>query len=326
MLTRGIKPAADRLDIFLPLLKDLTRRRFESKARAKSSPADSREHDYWDGLQNSYKTLINSFYGYIGGPFYFNDYAAARAVTLAGREIVQQIAAKLEASGSAVVEIDTDGVYFKPPELVRTVAEEQAYVEEIGSHLPAGIRLAHDGSYQAMLSLKIKNYVLVNETGRRIFKGSSLRSRADEPYGRKFIAEAVDLLIEGRKNELAELYQLTLDRLENGELPIDDIAKRERVTSKTLDGAQKKRADAVRAAKASVGEIVILYQRRDQTMALREQYDGDEDREYYRDKLYKFAARLRDAFESEEEFDRIFPKPVSAERRLALASQSAFDF
>jgi DNA polymerase, archaea type len=325
MLTRGIKPQSDRLDIFLPLLEDLTRRRLEAKNTARRFERDSREHDYWDGLQNSYKTLINSFYGYIGGPFYFNDFDAARAVTEAGREIVVSIASRLEETGSQVVEIDTDGVYFRPPDRVHSVEEQIGYIDEIGATLPPGIRLAHDGSYAAMLSLKIKNYVLVEPGGRTIFKGSSLRSRADEAFGRAFLAQAVELLIAERRGELADLYNRTLARIETGDIPIEELAKRERVTSKMLAGAQKKRADALKAAKVKVGEIVQLYQRSDNTMAPREEYAGDEDRGYYSEKLYKFAGRLRDAFDADE-FARIFPKPVSSARRLALKSQATLDF
>ena len=75
-------------------------------------------------------------------------------MTEAGQTIVKQIAAELETEGAHVIEIDTDGVYFKPPEEVKTEADELAYVEKIGATLPPGIRLAHDGSYAAMLSLE----------------------------------------------------------------------------------------------------------------------------------------------------------------------------
>ncbi len=115
MLTQKIGPASDTLGIFLPLLSDLTQRRLEAKGQLKKTPKGARDHAYWDGLQNSFKSIINSFYGYIGGPFYFNDYDAARRVTEAGQTIVKQIAAELEAQGAHVIEIDTDGVYFQPP-------------------------------------------------------------------------------------------------------------------------------------------------------------------------------------------------------------------
>ena len=188
MLTQRIKPASDTLDIFLPLLSELTQRRLAAKAEAKRAPGGTREHAYWDGLQNSYKTLINSFYGYIGG--------GGRSTTTISiphgqlqrpaKGIVKRIAQELEATGSKVVEIDTDGVYFRPPEGVATEEEELAYIERVASILPEGIRLAHDGRYRAMLSLKIKNYVLEEVDGRTIFKGSSLCSGLMSPLAGAF--------------------------------------------------------------------------------------------------------------------------------------------
>jgi DNA polymerase elongation subunit (family B) len=325
MLTRRIKPESDTLDIFLPLLSGLTQRRLDAKAKARLHPEGASEHAYWDGLQNSFKILINSFYGYVGGPFYFNDYKAADAVTETGRQIVKQLADEFEATGSRVIEIDTDGVYFKPPEGVGSYEDELAYIERIGGVLPSGIRLAHDGRYRSMLSLKIKNYVLVGQDGKRIFKGSALRSRADEPFGRRFLTQAVDLLLEGRMEELPALYARTLAAIESGELGIDDLARRERVTDKMLSSELKRRAaDALKGRSAAIGDIVQLYQRADHTLALASEYAGDEDRDHYAQKLYKFALRLREAF-PEGEFDRIFPKPLPAGKR-PNPNQGAFEF
>ena len=315
MLTQKIGPASDTLEIFLPLLSDLTQRRLEAKGRLKKTPKDTREHAYWDGLQNSFKSLINSFYGYVGGPFYFNDYDAARRVTEAGQAIVKQIAQELENQGARVIEIDTDGVYFQAPDGVRSEAEEMAYVERIGATLPPGIRLAHDGSYAAMLSLKMKNYVLVEPNGHKIFKGSSLRSRADERYGRKFLTDAVNLLLDEKPEDLSHLYRELIEKIESGDMPIGEIAKRERVTDKLLSSDLRKRAaDAIKGAGISQGEFVSLYQKKDKSLGLVQDYAHDEDTDYYAQKLYKFAGRLKEAV-GEDQFDVLFPKPVPAAKR-----------
>ena len=315
MQTLKIGPASDTLQIFLPLLSDLTQRRLEAKGQLKTTPKGGRDYAYWDGLQNSFKSLINSFYGYVGGPFYFNDYEAAKQVTEAGQAIVKQIAAELEAQGSCVVEIDTDGVYFQPPATITSEAEELAYVERIGTILPPGIRLAHDGSYAAMLSLKMKNYVLVEHSGHKIFKGSSLRSRADERYGKHFLTEAVDLLLDDKPEKLLHLYQTLIDKIEAGEMPIEELAKRERVTEKLLSSDMRKRAaEAIRGAGIKQGEFVSLYQKRDKSLGLLQDYAHDEDSDYYAQKLYKFAGRLREAV-GEEQFDTLFPKPIPLAKR-----------
>lgn len=315
MLTGDISPATETLGIFLPLLRELTARRLEAKTKAQAAADGTRDHAYWDGLQSSFKILINSFYGYIGGPFPFNDYRAARRVTEAGQEIVKNIATEMERAGAMVVEIDTDGVYFQPPACVVTEEQEREFVAQVGAILPKGIRLAHDGSYSAMLSLKIKNYVLVDRNGRKIFKGSSLRSRADERYGHHFLAEAIDLLLQDDHDRLSARYKEILDQIEAGELPIHELSRRERVTNKMVNSELRRRAAAaIAGAGVSQGDFISLYQRRDKSLALAQEYADDADSDYYANKLHKFASRLREAFD-EEEFDRLFPKPVPAAKR-----------
>lgn len=325
MLTRRIKPQRDVLDVFLPALEELTRRRFEAKRKAKESmdrsdaglhrepvegrsPAQrNREHAYWDGLQASFKILINSFYGYLGGSsFNFNDYSAAAQVTTGGQAIVKQIVEELERSGSRVVEVDTDGVYFQPPEGVTDEEAELAYIDRIGDALPEGIRLAHDGRYRAMISLKMKNYVLEKYSGDKVFRGSALRSRAEEPFLLQFLAEMTDCLLRNEPSAAIDLYRSIADRIESGEMTIEDIARRERVTDKTFTSAGRKRL-ARAAGQAKVGDYVMVYQRNDRSIGLAEEYARDEDRDYLLQKLYKFAGRLREAFGPD--FDLKFPDP-----------------
>jgi DNA polymerase I len=305
MLTEKIKPANDTLDIFLPALAELTRRRLEAKQKMRG--AEGTERHYWDGLQGSFKVLINSFYGYLGAPsFHFNDYGAAERVTELGRELVQKIAAEMEATGSRVIEIDTDGVYFTPPETAKGEEAEREYVAQIGAILPQGIRLAFDGRYRAMVSLKTKNYVLFGYDGRKTFKGASLRSRADETYGREFLAQAIDLLLEHRLAEISALYAQTIEDILNHRIPIEKLARRERVTDKTFTSANKQRSAAI-AGNTAVGEYITVYERADGTLGLLEEYRDDENVVYYMDKLYKFAQRLKEAFSGE--FDTLIPKP-----------------
>lgn len=307
MLAYDIKPKADSLGVFLPALRELTRRRFEAKARLRKTTGTDRA--YWDGLQSSFKVLINSFYGYLGAAaaFYFNDFDAAGRITETGRRLVQQIAADLERTGSRVIEIDTDGVYFVPPASVQGEEAERNYVEQIGTSLPAGIRLAFDGRYRAMISLKTKNYVLLGYDGDRVFRGASVRSRADEPFGRAFLAEAVDLLFAHRSAEIGKLYERTIDDLLNHRIPVEQLARRERVTEKTFTSYGKQRSAAV-AANNAVGDFITVYEKRDGTLGLKEDYTPrDENTLYYMEKLYKFACRLREAIGPQ--FDRQIPKP-----------------
>jgi DNA polymerase elongation subunit (family B) len=307
MLAEKIKPRSDTLNVFLPALAELTNRRLEAKAEART--ATGTEAHYWDGLQNSFKVLINSFYGYLGaGSFHFNDYEAAGRITELGRNLVVDISRRLEDSGSRIIEIDTDGVYFVPPETVQGEEAERQYVAEIGSALPQGIRLAFDGRYRAMVSLKTKNYVLFDYDGKKTLKGASLRSRADEAYGREFLELAIDLLIEHRLEEIAELYARCIDDILCCRTPIEKLARRQRVTEKTHTSSAKERSRAV-VGSTAVGEYITVYERKDGSLALLENYSqGDENIFYYMDKLHKFASRLKEAFSGD--FDRLIPRPT----------------
>jgi DNA polymerase elongation subunit (family B) len=184
MLSESISSRTDTLGAYLPMLADLTRRRLDAKGRSRElgRQGNIAEQAMWEGIQGSFKVLINSFYGYLGyrGAL-FNDYAAATQVTLAGQRIIKQVVERLEATGAIPVEVDTDGVYFVPPPTVVGERDEQIYIDQVSAHLPSGIRLAHDGRYAGMLSLRLKNYALLGHDGSMLLKGSSLRSRRMEP-------------------------------------------------------------------------------------------------------------------------------------------------
>ncbi len=206
MLSDRIAPASDHLGVFLPLLDSLTQERLTAKRRASAS--EGYEYARLNGLQSSLKVLINSFFGYLGySRGYFNDFDAAERVTLRGHQIIQQVTSELEQRGALTIEVDTDGVYFEPPHEASSEEDEIRLIEEVSGGLPDGISLAHDGRWQGMLSLRLKNYVLQEYDGRLVLKGSGLRSRREEPFLRRFIQEAsLGFLAADGASSVRELY------------------------------------------------------------------------------------------------------------------------
>ena len=314
MLTGGIGPANDTLGVMLPLLRDLTARRLRAKARVRVT--DGPERAYWQGLQSSFKLLINSFYGYLGfNRALFNDYGAAERITLRGQELLRGIVAELERTEARVIEIDTDGVYFVPPTAVRGRAAEEAYVAAVGATLPPGINLAFDGRYQGMVSLKTKNYVLMDYAGAVILRGSSLRSRREEPYLRRFLHEAAELFIRDSREAVRERYFATAQQLQSQALPPQDFSRWETVTEKTFrSDANRRLAAAVQGQR--VGERVEVYQRRDGSLGQIAAWQGDEDVTYLLRRLREVAARFTDLYDDAGAFDHAFP-PLTANSDLA---------
>jgi DNA polymerase, archaea type len=226
MLEERYQPATDRLGVFLRILADLRSFRVQAKAAARELAGIDRRN--MEALQQTFKILINSFYGYLGFSFgHFNDFEQADAVTRRGRELIQRAVSELENHGAPVIEVDTDGIYFVAPFPLADESAAQKLIDTIGAGMPPGIRLEIDGRYPAMFSYKMKNYVLQDEGGMIIIRGSGLRSRGLERFQRRFMEEFFGLLLSGRRDQLDRLYQDYLGRLTRHEFDISELLKTE---------------------------------------------------------------------------------------------------
>ena len=97
------------------MLRELTRRRLEAK-RAERARRPAPSAPTGNGIQGSFKVLINSFYGYLGyGRATLQRLRRRRAGDARrARRSSSSVVAELEATGATVIEVDTDGVYFVP--------------------------------------------------------------------------------------------------------------------------------------------------------------------------------------------------------------------
>jgi DNA polymerase I len=226
MLEGQLRPANDHLGVFLRILADLRSFRIQAKAAVRELNGGERRN--MEALQQTFKILINSFYGYLGFSLgHFNDFEQANAVTRRGRELIQRAVIELENRGALVVEVDTDGIYFVAPFPLVDQSAALKLIEESGAWMPPGIRLEIDGRYPAMFSYKMKNYVLLDERGEITIRGSGLKSRGLERFQRRFMEEMFGLLLSGRRDQLEWLYQDYLRRLAHHELGISELMKTE---------------------------------------------------------------------------------------------------
>jgi len=226
MLEGGHAPAHDRLGVFLRMLADL--RSFRVQAKAAVHELEGAERRNLEVLQQTFKILINSFYGYLGFSLgHFNDFIQANTVTRRGRELIQRAIIELEARGAEVIEVDTDGIYFVAPFALDDENAAEKLLEQIGATMPAGIRLEIDGRYPAMLSYKMKNYVLLDDRGEMTIRGSGLKSRGLERFQRRFLEEFFELLLTDRRGEIAKLYESYGQRIERHEIGIANLMKTE---------------------------------------------------------------------------------------------------
>ena len=226
MLAERVAPASDELGVFLALLDHLRDVRVTAKRLARSA-GDAEERRHQHALQQTFKILINAFYGYLAfGSGHFNDFGAADRVTAEGRRVVTAIVDRLTALGAMPIEADTDGVYFlAPPD--HPPAGDAALLEAIASGLPQGIALELDARHPAMLSYKMKTYALLDERGRVQLKGSGFRSRGLEAFQRRIIEEIVRLLLEGKRGEVRGVIDRWLAAFATHQVPVRHFARTE---------------------------------------------------------------------------------------------------
>jgi DNA polymerase I len=257
MLQFDCFPATDRLQIFRHLLTDLRTFRLEAKAsmRTAKDPAKQR---FFQALQNTFKILINSFYGYLGfAQGNFADFDAAARVTQIGRDLLKKMIEWLKAQGAQVIEVDTDGIYFVPPKVDAASSrvgkgkrqDAASTIDELrqglAKELPAGIEVEFDEQFEAMFSYKAKNYALLTHDGDVIIKGGALKSRGLEKFQRLFLEEMIKFLMKGKPEEIGDLRERFEKQIRGREWKIDMLMKTDTLQD-SLDKYRQKIAGSAR--------------------------------------------------------------------------------
>src|SRR5438876_3765810 len=117
----------------------------------------------------------------------------------------------LNAHGAKVIEVDTDGIYFVPPDKIDIDQLQKGLAKE----LPEGIEVEFDEQFEAMFSYKAKNYALLTKEGEVIIKGGALKSRGLEKFQRVFLEEVIKLQMQGKPEEIPALREDYERRIRN---------------------------------------------------------------------------------------------------------------
>ncbi len=248
MLQFDCFPQSDQLQIFRHLLTDLRTFRLETKAQMRAEKDEARQR-YLHALQNTFKILINSFYGYLGfAQGHFADFDAAARVTQIGRDLLRKMIDWLKEQGAQVIEVDTDGIYFVPPASASSVdaaapaakgkkkrpgetaaPTEKETIEKLreglAKELPPGIEVEFDEHFDAMFSYKAKNYALLTSDGEVVIKGGALKSRGLEKFQRVFLEDMIRLLMEEKGDAIPKLREKLENEIRSGQMPIEMLMK-----------------------------------------------------------------------------------------------------
>jgi len=333
MRTYRIGPARDHLGVLLALVDRLVEQRLAAKAAGREAPNGSAERHAHEAMSSAIKLVVNSAYGYLaagGGLTRFADVHAANEVTRRGRETLDFMCRALAERGVALLEADTDGVYFAVPPSWRE-ADERRVVSEVASLLPPLVQLEFEGRYAAMLSHEPKNYALLGYDGALLLRGVAFRSSRAEPFGEHFLRRALERLLIDDVPGVRAVYLETVDALRRRELPTIKVASRVRLTKspeRYLASRETRRELPYEAMLASgrrhwnVGDKVRVYRTKTGLAGVAPETDEEDGteigdpRDYdvvYYERLLRdsFAARLQRAF-TPNDYAVVFEDPDQA--------------
>jgi hypothetical protein len=212
---------------------------------------------------------------------------------------------------------DTDSIMFCKQDMSPFSEKEQnELLKEINTLLPKEIKFANDGIFSKVIYLKAKNYVMVDQKGKRKVKGSSLKSATLEPIMKEMINEIVELLLNDKQDQVVNVYTKYRQMVEN----ITDITpwcSKKTLSPTTYNSTRKNETDIINALEGSEygsGDKVYLYTlskiietgdfylvgakkgqvktKKVKYLKLKENFNGDHCKEHYRNRIEDCISRF----------------------------------
>ncbi len=216
---------------FIPsAMKHIYDKRVITKDMLKKLDRNSKEYAFYKAEDYALKTILNSFYGYLGYPnsrWYKKE--CAQAATSFGRYYIRRIINEMESRGYKVIYGDTDSVFVLLGN--KSIDNIMKVMNEINSALPGIIKLDFQGYYKRGIFVKRKEdrrgakkrYALVDEKGNVLIRGFE-RVRRDWCKLAKDMQENIlKYVLEGQINKAKEHVRRVIDQLKKGEINKEDL-------------------------------------------------------------------------------------------------------
>ena len=213
---RGVIP-----EILTELLAD--RDRFREAARA----APTREGaEYYNGLQNAVKVLMNSFYGVLASSFYrFTNKEIGASITAFAREAITSIIHELEQGGFDVIYSDTDSVFVRSP--VETLEGAREFGEGLARRFTAaGATFEFQAVFETFFSHGAKKrYVgrTVWPREERVVRGYETRRSDAFDYQSDALLEVFDLVLKGETDAAVRRGRELVAAVRNHEVAVERL-------------------------------------------------------------------------------------------------------
>ncbi|MDI6803704.1 MAG: DNA polymerase domain-containing protein [Bacteroidota bacterium] len=252
IIKQNIAPASDVLNVFNTTLQELTKIRLEYKNKFQ----EDKNNQLLYHIQRDFKQLINSYYGYLAyHRGLFNDYDKAEKVSETGKDILKNVIEIIQSRGGKIIEVDTDGIYFIPPEHITDESGEEKFFQRMKDDIPPEYNLILDSRYKKMLSYKKKNYATLDYENKIQIKGSALISKNIERFGINLIQQCIERILNHDFTGLHIFYVNLFQDIANRRWQVQDFMRIE--TLKESLSRYKKEVDAEKRNRSAVYELAL---------------------------------------------------------------------
>lgn len=252
IIQQKITPASDALNVFNTTLQELTKIRIEYKNKFQENKNNQRLYQ----IQREFKQLINSYYGYLAyHRGLFNDYDMAEKVSETGKDILKNVIEIIQSRGGKIIEVDTDGIYFIPPEHITDEKGEEKFFQRIINDVPQGYNIVLDSRYKRMLSYKKKNYATLDYEDKIQIKGSALISKNIERFAKIFIQQCIERILNHDFAGLHIFYVNLFQDIANHRWQVQDFMRVE--TLKDSLYRYKKEVEAEKRNRSAAYELAL---------------------------------------------------------------------
>ncbi|MGI0155771.1 MAG: DNA polymerase domain-containing protein, partial [Thermoplasmata archaeon] len=218
------------------------RDRFRQLGRT-AATAELRE--YYDGLQNAVKVLMNSFYGVLASSFYrFTNKEIGSAITAFAREAITSIIKDLETDGHEVVYSDTDSVFVRSP--VDSVEGAREFGESVARRFThEGVTFEFQSVYEAFFSHGAKKRYVGRTVWPRdelVIRGYETRRTDAFDYQSEALLEVFDLVMKGDTDGAVRRSRELVQGVREQHVPVERLVIARSVRAESEYNASTKEA------------------------------------------------------------------------------------
>ena len=194
-----------------------------------------------------------------------------------------------------ITNTDTDSISFcKPTGEAFSKLEIDSLIKELNDISPEFMDWENDGYFPNFIVLKGKNYIMIDDKGKRTLKGSSLKSSTLEPALKAMLNEMIDAILFDNIEGMKAIYMEYVLHVRDGITNIKDWSSKKSLSPTTFNSERKnetKIVDALVGSEYKSGDRIYVYPF-DDKLILAERFDGQYDKEVYYKKLYKTTERF----------------------------------